>query len=88
MYEVPYAMMIYALSGAGLILIGFMHFGMTLAANYSLLRYCAEKAQVKQAEHDDQARLLNPPSYAQSTRQGPPTVAKGFFMPTAPPSFD
>ena len=57
-------MMICAMSGAGLILIGFMQFGMTLAANYSLLRYRAEIAQVKQAKHDDLARLLNLPSRA------------------------
>ena len=68
--------------------LGFMQFGMTLAANYSLLqkkysrplgRYRAEKAQVKAAKEDDQARLLNPPSYAPSTR--PPPKAST-YMPT------
>lgn len=87
-YKTPYALMICALSGAGLIMIGFMQFGMTLAANYSLLqkkysrplgRYRAEKAQVKAAKDDDQARLLNPPSYAPSTR--PPPKAST-YMPT------
>lgn len=94
-YKTPYAMMICALAGAGLIMIGeitfwnrnlgapsgFAQFAMSLAANYSLLqkkysrplgRYRAEKAIVKaEKKADDQAMLLQPPSYAPSTRPPP-----------------
>lgn len=73
-YKTPYALFICSLVGAGLIMIGFMQFSMSLSANYSLLQKKFSRPMAKYRENAKKAHAhaasekqnLIPPSYAPS----------------------